>query len=149
MADKEGRLDSLRRAAEAPGDLERGVTAPVVSVTTQILPPGASAASSREPKLGAAETSDSALSLPPPADVAMAILSPSGPFSEATFGCIHTRVTTFDLLTNTRSPAAPDAPMASGAEAMVRIPPAQALAPRGSVHRLTFLPDPLSPIQPM
>jgi len=86
---------------------------------------------------------------PPPWEVAVAITSPSGPFSDATVEYIQTSVTRFDLLTSTQNPAAVDVPMLSGAEAMVRIPPAQALAPCGSVHRLTLLPDPLSPIQPM
>ena len=123
-------------------------TAPEGLATVQMLPLGASVASRKVPKLGPAETSFSADSFPPAWDVAMAISSPSGPFSEATVECIHTRVTRLDLLTSTRSPAAVAVKVESGAEAMVWTPPAQRVAPRGSVHRLTLRPEPLSPIQP-
>ena len=117
-------------------------------VTAQMLPLGASVASRKYPKLGPGETSFSADSLPPAWEVAMAISSPSGPFSEATVECIQTRVTRLDLLTSTRSPAAVEEKVGSGAEAMVWTPPAQRVAPRGSVHRLTARPAPVSPIQP-
>src|ERR1700722_13087580 len=124
-------------------------TLPDGCATVQMLPLGARVASSRSPKLGPGEASSSADSFPPPWDVAMAISAPSGPDSEATVSCIHTRVTRFDLLTRTQSPAALEVPMESPAAAMVWIPPAQRVAPRGSVHRLTMRPEPVLPIQPM
>ncbi len=62
--------------------------------------------------------------------------------------CIQTRVTRLDLLTSTRRPAAVEVKVGSGAEAMVWMPPAQRVAPRGSVHRFTSRPAPVSPIQP-
>src|SRR6202789_4410979 len=108
--------------------------APVGLAAVQMLPLGEIAASRRVPKLGPRETSRSADSFPPPWEVAMAISSPSGPFSEATVECIQTKVTRLDLLTSRRSPAAVEENVGSGTEAMVWTPPAQRVAPRGSVH---------------
>src|ERR1700733_5030308 len=136
------------KAAPRPRVICSLCEAPVGLAAVQMLPLGAIDASSRVPKLGPRETSRSADSFPPPWEVAMAISSPSGPFSEATVECIHTRVTRLDLLTRTQSPAAVDVNVGSVAEAMVWTPPAQRVAPRGSVHRLTARPEPVLPIQP-
>src|ERR1700722_12002588 len=122
---------------------------PLEGLVTARMPPwGASTASRKYPKLGPGETSLSAERWAPAWAVAMAISSPSVPFSEATVECIQIRVTRLDLLTSTRSPAAVEEKVASGAAAIVWTPPAQRVAPLGSVHRWTWRPPPVSPIQP-
>src|ERR1022692_2850249 len=114
-------------------------------VTVQMVPPGPATASNIEPKLGAVATSCGADSGPPDCDVAMAISLPCGPFSEATVSWNQTRVTWPPGVTRTRRSCADVSP----SESTVWMPPAQLFAPRGSVHRDTLRPAPVSAIQPM